>query len=354
MAPNITEYISSIDGRVGHEFPVEDDLMARAGLEEDWEETEKRQLEILAFARDFRRVFPNEAFSGIFQTDRNSGNKVKVKTEDQVLAEAYDWLKKKTKGDTAQALKILKETGLVDQYANPIIEMFRNADETAVKAEEEKEADKDLEGSPRQPGKALEEFRHGDKSQNRASEVLTDDNQARRDRNEAVSKKREEYKAGTNPLERKKVVGSYGVILNEQEAQLWKKGELVSKISTEDVGGFAALADEIDLAKTAEDVETLFDSISDAATDLPLPKPIHPQVGSRVAFRMGNASASGSLQSVTGDICTVLCDGKIAGMEGVEIEVPLRNVSAMSSQCCTASAKAGSKFCGECGSKVAA
>ena len=347
MAPSIQEYLSSIDGRVGHEFPVEDEMMARAGLQENWEVAEKRQLDLLAFARDFRRAFPNEAFSGIYKIDRNTGAKTKIDDTDAVLAKAFKWLdekRTKAKTDTNWVISIIKETGLIDEYANPIIQMFRDADGESSKKEEEKSAEDVGKGeSPRQPGQALKDFRH-EHAQNRASEILVDDNQDRRDRNEEAETKRK-------GLERKKVVGSYGVILNEESAQLWKKGELVSELKTEVAGGFAALADEIDLAKTPEDLETLFNS-SDAATDPFTPQPISPRVGSRVAFRIGNASASGLLQTVTGDICTVLVDGKIGNTEGVEIEIPVNKVTAMSSQCCQAAAKSGSKFCPECGTPI--
>ena len=347
MAPNIQEYINSVDGRVGHEFPVEDELMARAGLQEGWEAVEKRQLDLLAFARDFRRAFPNEAFSGIYQVDRATGAKTKVQDTDAILAKAYKWLdekRSKAKQDTNWVISVLKETGLIDEYANPIIQMFRDSSEEAVKEEGEKSAEEDAKDqSPHQPGQALKDFRH-DSAQNRASEVAIDANEARRERNEEAETKRKS-------LERKKVVGSYGVILNEQEAQLWKKGELVSKLQTEEAGGFAALADEIDLAKTSEDLEMLFNS-SGAENDPFSPQPLPPRVGTRVAFRIGNASASGLLQTLNGDICTVLVDGKIGNTEGVEIEIPVNKVFAMLSVCCEASAKSGARFCSECGSNV--
>ena len=350
MAPNLQEYISSVDGRVGHEFPAEDEFFKRAGLQEAWEVAAEAEKELMAFARDFRRAFPNEAFSGIYQVDRATGSKTKVSDTDAVLAKAYKWLdekRTKAKADANWVISVLKETGLVDEYANPLIQMFRDAGEEAVKDDGEKSAeDVGKDESPRQPGQALKDYRH-DSDQNRASEVLIDANQDRRDRNEEAEKKRK-------GLERKKVVGSYGVILSETEAQLWKKGELVSKLATEEAGGFSALADEIDLAKTSEDIEMLFNSSSDAATDPFSPEPISPRVGSRVAFQIGNASASGLLQTLNGDICTVLVDGKIGNTEGVEIEIPVNKVTAMSSQCCTAAAKTGSKFCGECGSKVGA
>lgn len=242
-------YLSGELETFGNNSATPDWLHKEAGAEEDWETVAKRQLETNAFARDLMRQFPAEKLSGVYHEDRNTGAKKLIKSSEEVLAEMYSWLNKKAKGDLRQAIAILDATQLIDEYRNPIIQMFKNANEEESLSLEDKAGTDAAEG---QPTNALKAQRT---SQTTADQVIQDQNADRLDANMKARSKRVDY---AQPLERKKIVGSLGIIVNEQTSQVWKKGELVAEMSTEAVGGFSVMADEMHSLDTEEDVMALF------------------------------------------------------------------------------------------------
>lgn len=242
-------YLSGELETFGNNSATPDWLHKEAGAEEDWETVAKRQLEINALGRDMVRQFPAEKLSGVYHEDRNTGTKKLLKSSEEVLAEMYSWLNKKAKGDLKQAVAILDSTQLIDEYRNPIIQMFKNANEEETLSLEEKAETEAKEGQP------INALRAQRTSETTADQVINDQSIDRLEQNEKARSKRVDY---AQPLERKKIVGSLGIIINEQTSQLWKKGELVAEMNTEAVGGFAVMADEMHAIETEDDAMALF------------------------------------------------------------------------------------------------
>lgn len=221
-------------------------IQKEAGAEESWEIIEKRNLEIAAFARDFRRSFPDEAFSGIYKQDRMTGQKTKIKSTDEVLSEAFSWLKKKSQDNVDKAKAIVDATNLIDEYRTALIAMFTAADKEEQTAEHEKtlkENNKidEFSGIPKQPNDNLK-MQH---ETTPTTELIELDR--------TVTKKQ-----GNLQLERKKIVGSYGVIVTETDASLWKQGKLIKRIALNDINDFATIAEEVEMSNDDATIETLF------------------------------------------------------------------------------------------------
>lgn len=315
-------------------------VVKEGAQEDDWEAVEKRKLELAAFARDFRRAFPSESFAGIYQQDRMSGAKKEVKSTDDVLYEAYQWLDKKARGDVKLALSIVDISGLVDQYRGPIAQMFKNAQgEDAVKEHEKTLNEyREMSDSPAQPADALAEDRA---SIEKAQELETD-------RQQAILK----AKKASLTLERKKTVGSYGIIVTEHDTQLWKKGKLVVALDTKQLGGFAVIAEEVSSMETPADVETLFDVQPAVQPSTTVESPVsQPAVnaGQRVAFRMGQTCTAGTVSAVEGNEASVTIDGT----DNVEVPVTVSELVPIK-ECCPIYVTQSFKFCANCGTKLGA
>lgn len=312
-------------------------LHREAANEENWEVVEKRALEVSAYARDFARKFPLEAFAGVYQVDRASGQKSLTKSGDDVLLEAYEWLAKKC-GDNVDKVKaVVGALDLPDEYRTYILARFsyekekpaRDAEQKAV--EDADKYNKAWNGTSASPNMNLHNMRAEDQAT--AEEVSLDARQ--KQLAESAKKRAPDY---APVLEVKRVVGGYGIIASDSATQLWKKGELVREISTDEFGGIGVIADEMKALQTAEDVEALFGVTRsrvatgwlrpEAKVASATPTPAAPDVktnateavtsstvvpptklGSRVIFRAGKMLASGTLSNVEGEDCTVLVDG---------------------------------------------
>ena len=272
-------------------------LEKEAAADYDWEAAAKKELEVSAFARDFMRSFPAEAFGGVYKLAKDGEQKTLVKSADEVLADAYKWLDKKFKGDAKQARAVLDATGLVDEYVTGVMMYFN---EHAAE-EAGKETIKNRDEDDRQPAAVLEKQTE---SQTTAEAVVSDSLNARLDLPEKP----------TVGLERSKRVGSYGVIANETEVQLWKQGALVATLSTEDIGGFGVAADEIETLETPEDAEALFGVT--AKTEEPA------LVGKSVMFTAGDKKLFGTVTALSEGTVSI----RVEGMDDVECSVPVASV----------------------------
>lgn len=301
---------------VGNGTTTPDWVTKEAAAEEDWETVAKRELEINALGRDMMRQFPAEKLSGVYQEDRSSGQKKLIKSTEDVLFEMYAWLNKKAKGDTQRAIAILNSTQLIDEYRNPIIQMFKNADDAPALESSEKELAErkkiDWSGSSGQPNDILSQPMP---SETTAHQVIQDNNDIRLKENKLAKKDRQDYTTG---LEAKKIVGSYGIIANEKTTTLWKKGELISAIQTEDMGGFAAVKEELSVMATDADVEALF----------PIPEPI--KIGDKVIAHLKFCNIEGKVSELDGNNVLVLYDDIKNAVADVELSVPKELVQVIS------------------------
>lgn len=321
MTTDREEYLNNTLPYVPSDALLPSWLQKEAGMEEDWEKVEKMKLELNAFARDFKRAFPAEAFAGIFQTDNRTMEKKQIKSTEEVLGDAYNWLSKKTKGDAKLAKSILDAATLVDEYAGPIMQMFKNAgdDEALDKTEktimDQEKPESDLFG-PTQPNEALKAQRE---SETTAESITTDMNDKRLLENREVMKKQNDY------LERKRVIAGYGMILNEEKLSLYKKGELLKEINTDDLGGFAVAADEVDSLQSAEDVETLFAA---APSDIvPVETVVVNAQPTQVIATVGNMRLHGYVKAIhANNTCSFLVTEGMNALVGSEIEIPLTSV----------------------------
>lgn len=297
MTTNRESYLDAI---VPNSTEVDDErllpswLSKEAAQEEGWEAEEKRRLEISSFAQDFKRQFPSEAFAGVYQTDRGTGQKKVVKSTEEVIEDAYKWLEKKVKGDVNRAREILESVGLVDNLLDPILQLFADATSEDIDKETVKNREEEDEG---QPSNVLENMR-------------------------PVKKE------ASSDLHRAKRIGDYGIVATEQTIQLWKKGELVRELNTEALGGFGVVADEVESLQEEEDVESLFSVAEDITPDtqslesessntLTAPTSCSVKVGEQVSFKMGDKCVSGKITVVGNKEVSVAVDGQ----EGIEFAV---------------------------------
>ena len=275
-------------------------LQREAGLEEDWEKVEKRRLEVGAFARDFKRAFPDEVFAGVYSQYRATGVKKMVKTPDDVLDECYSWIDKKTKGEATKAKDILVATGLANEYITGILTRFKDAVTEKTQAASDKLQNEyskldSFSGMPSRPSDALSEVEPG---QTTAEEVSLDDR--------------------TKALERKKVVAGYGIIANDKTVSLFKRGKLLKEIDTEAFGGFAVIAEEMKSLETAPDVEALFD-VKSTGPDSDKAPIYNVAVGNTVAWKTANGSLTGEVLLLDGSNATV----RLANYPDTQVAVPL-------------------------------
>lgn len=326
------EYMESPFGQGFHdeENPrgMPDFLVKEAGAEYDWEALAKRDLENSAFARDFKRVFPAESFGGIYKIDSKSGGKTLVKSSEAVMQEAYVWLEKKFKGDVRKARAVLDATGLVDEFVTGIM---LNFGEGALEASE-KEFEKNTSDNDGQPYLLMDERREEETTAESAEQdsILT-----RMEKTKAQTRK-----AG---LHRSKKVGEYGILVDDQEMQLWKKGKLLSSIGVEDLGGFHIAAEEVESLETEADVNALFNVEAEQPVETKASL-----VGKKAVFASGEAKMSGSIVAVLDGQASVSVDGM-----DVEVSMPVESLKVVNAACCVEQAKEGrGKFCLECGSSI--
>jgi hypothetical protein len=312
-------------------------LQKEAAAEEDWETTEKKRLELSAQSRDFLRAFPAEAFAGVYKIDKSTNQKMVIKSPEDVLNDAYSWLDKKVKGDAKLARNILNATGLIDEIVTYIMSCFGAATKEEVDAETEKNIGED----DGQPSSVLRRQHESARS----TEDLLDE--AAEDRLEGKKesytyKEPAVYKKAS--LERTKRIGSYGIMADEETVELYKAGNLLHKMATEDFGGFAIVADEIDVMETEADVTALFGV--EEVVETPV---VADLVGKKVVFASGTTKVSGTITAMEGDEGTIVVDG----MDGVEVSIPVDKLAVAANDCCVAHLKiAKSKFCPDCGEKL--
>lgn len=194
-------------------IPSEDNIpwINRAAAKEDWEIAEDKKLQLAGFIREFTSNFPPEAFK-----------------EPKGIENAAKWLWRKSQKEPSLVADILAGSGLVDEIQTNIVEMIGEIKPEQVK-DKYKVDPKEVKDGARQPSEALQ-----------VPGVA-----------EAPVKKEAQ-------LERKRVIASYGVILDEESLSLWNKGKLVKSISTDSLGGFGAIASEVDALQGSGDIELLF------------------------------------------------------------------------------------------------
>lgn len=310
-----------------------------AAAEEDWEVVEKRRLEISAFARDFKRAFPDEAFSTASGKGKDAGYRIwngKTKEISQgpeaAVSAAADWLSDKCKGDVAKAKLILNSTGLVDEFKTQIMEVLGaeiDAEDIELGEANVRKHNK-LEDSPAQPGSALDEY--DSKDQTTVEQVL-DDSQ------ESMMRK--------GGMERNAVISPYGIVMTAEYVQVWKKGELLKAFSPDDMGGFPVIAEEMESMRSAEDVEALFDLPADAPYAEPKVSQSALSIGQAVAFKAGGKVHTGIVTFARGDSATVQM-GKTA------TEVPQSRLVSIKRCCADYVGNAKFNVCPECATSIGA
>jgi len=311
-------------------------LAREASEDGNWEEVEKKKLETSAQARDFLRSFPAEAFAGVYKIDKSTNQKMVIKSPEDVLDEAYKWLDKKVKGDAKLAREILDASGLIDEIVTFIMSCFG----VAVAEEVEQETAKNIGDEDGQPATILREQWDSERT---ADDVLAN---AAEDRVENREEPKDPYTHKKASLERTKQIGSYGVMVNEDVVQLWKQGNLVHTLGTEELGGFAVVADEVDSLQSEADVTTLFGVTELVEVNVPTTASL---VGKKVVFVTGATKVSGTITAMYGDEGTIQMDD----MDNVEVSMPVTQVTIVENDCCVPHLKTSkAKFCPDCGSKL--
>ena len=201
-------------------------LVAEAGKEESWEKKLKDELEVSSFGREFAKKFLNS-----FKTE----NKQMVATWEP--DKAASWLGDKVKTedggiDRDRVSQILDAAGAIDEKRTEVLALLTEGKEPSKKKDE---------GSPTKGFGDVELPPTADRANlERAEENL-------------------------KGLNKRKTVGSYGLILTDDHCFLYKKGVKLAECSVEACGGFDVLASEVEAMQTNEDVETFFDLHDDAS-----------------------------------------------------------------------------------------
>lgn len=221
---NRSRYLSDDPGaRVDpdHSKIIPDWLTAEASKEEDWEKPLKAQLEVEGFGREFRKKF----LEGYEIENRQMVQKWKPQA-------AADWLSAKVKVegqkdkiDRNKASAIMSAALCPDEQASEVLSLLVAID----KVEEPKDG-----GSP---ARQLSQVSVAPT----AAETLLEDSEHRK-----------------STLRKSKKVGSYGVIVTDASAQLWREGSMLAELNVEDCGGFAVVAGEIEALASEEDANLFF------------------------------------------------------------------------------------------------
>lgn len=198
------------------DYPESPFFAKQAAVKEEWEILQDKELEINAFARDLKRQFPNEAF-----------------TKPETMGKLSKWVDQKSQGDVQKAKDIMTRAGVISEIQVEVLQTIDAAKKEKNQEKMSKETDqKDPWKAHSQPHKLLRERESADVStlQVRGSDT------------KAV----------------KKVVGEYGLKLDSETLCLWKKGELLKEIPTQDLGGFEIVAGEISAIDSASDLTVFF------------------------------------------------------------------------------------------------
>jgi hypothetical protein len=178
----------------------------RTAEKEDWEIAQSRDLDMKSFAREFRKHFPADKFR-----------------EPKTLEAATKWIQQKSKGVRDDALEIMTLAGLTEDFRTSILQNIK---------EENREVEVDA------SKKAVEKTVQKGEAPAQPALVLG--------------------KSVTASVNTKKLIGDYGIILEEAELQLWKKGKILEKIPVKSLGSFAVVADEIAAMETLDDLASFF------------------------------------------------------------------------------------------------
>lgn len=228
MSDQRTNYINDPLARLeqsDHNKIIPDWLFKEASyVEESWEKDVKKKLELENQARHFQQKFLEAT---------TVENRQTVPLWD--ASKAADWIEKQCmdkdgKFDRTRAIQIMDEAGALDEKKVDVLQL--------LSAEHAPKPGKPEEGSP------TKNFSE-EKTPSRIYEVDL--------------QKEEKY---AKELKKRKSVGSYGVILTNDSAQVYKEGELLSEMKAEDIGGIGILASEVDALSTESDVEMLFNLAS--------------------------------------------------------------------------------------------
>jgi hypothetical protein len=275
---------------------IPDWVTKEAVAEDSWEEVEKKRLQENAYARDFRRVFPDEAFSSLDAKGKPTSNDPQA-----TIAKAVKWLDKKFKGDGVIIKRVLLKAGLIDEFTTQILAAFN---ETLAGEKE------DLgETAVKQHGK--EEMNAQPRNVLRDTYTLEDAVRAE-DITDHANSERLFKKAG---MERRATIPPYGVIVTETSAQVYCRGKLMTELDTETLGGFAVVAEEVETLRSTSDVENLFGLEADAGVNIVL------NVGQSVVFTSGGLLTKGTVTALEGNIATVaiIADGG----SRITVQVPM-------------------------------
>lgn len=195
---------------------------AEKGLYDDELENDsevKRMIDSHALARSFRDKFSNEALA-----------------KDGAISAAATWLASKTKSNKDYAKMVLDNAMVVDETSTAILEGMKDEDVSAAEGD-----------------KALNDFR---------KENIDASSTDRPNRGNENAAPRERLKMDVEAkLERKALIPPFGVILKESKLQLWKTGKLVKEESVDALGGFGAVASDVESMTTIEDVLSYFDAV---------------------------------------------------------------------------------------------
>jgi len=205
-------------------------LLKEAQTEEPWEKAYKENLEVEAFAREFRNKFLE---------DYKIENRQTVQQWRPEAAATWLTAKAKINGEYCEvrARKILETSGAIDEKRTEVISQI-------AAAQAEKPSKKQEDGSP--------------------SAALGDEKTPARISDVELEKSEQNLK-DAKKLRKKRAVAGYGIVLTEDSCLLYKTGSKVSELNVEECGGFEVLAEEIDSIDTEKDVQALFMLTDDEA-----------------------------------------------------------------------------------------
>lgn len=205
-------------GPLNHDKLIPPWMIAEAAAaEEPWEADEKKRLEVESLGRAFKQKF---------LTATKMDKKTNEMTFEWKPEEAAKWLQAKVKVDDKwdpnKASQVLASAGCTEERRTEVMEL--------IGAKFGSEPEKFDEHSP---NRQMEKV----KLPQTIDELELDKDKE---------------------LRKRKTVASYGIILTDDVMQLYKKGALLAEVQTEDVGGYAVLADEIECLTTEAEVHALF------------------------------------------------------------------------------------------------
>lgn len=178
--------------------------MHKEAAKEDWEIAEDKRLDMQAWAREFRRQFPKEDFA----------------KGDKTIQSAAKWVSAKCKQDWQVAIDIMDAAGVIDEVRMSIVQAAKELKEVPTKFDAKNTS---------KPGMVLNDSKAPQPPMSKAAHLYP-----------------------------KKLIGEYGIILDEKDLTLWKKGKLIDKVAVESLGGFDVIADEISAFETVEDLTMFF------------------------------------------------------------------------------------------------